>query len=120
MKIAVTSTGDTLDSIIDQRFGRADKFLVIDTNTGKNEVFNNSQNVNLSQGAGIQTAENVSRLGVEYVITGHCGPKAFHVLKAAGIKIIVGAEGTVRVAIQELVSGKLVPADNPDVEGHWM
>jgi len=120
MKIAVTSTGDTVDSQVDPRFGRASKFIVYETDTGKTRVINNTQSLNLPQGAGIQTAENLSRLDVECVITGHCGPKAFRTLQSAGIKVIVGAGGTVAEVIEQFKSGKLSPAETPDVEGHWM
>ena len=47
----------------------------------------NTPNLNATQGAGIQAAESVAWLGVETLITGHGGPKAFQVLSAAGIKV---------------------------------
>ncbi len=80
----------------------------------------NTQNFNAMQGAGIQAAETVCRHGAECVITGHCGPKAFRALKAAGIKIAIGAKGTVMQAIEDYKSGKLQSVDSPDVEGHWV
>ncbi len=100
MKIALTSTGKTLNSQVDPRFGRAASFIIFDVETGEINVVNNTQNANLPQGAGIQAAQNVSRCGVDYVITGHCGPKAFRTLQSAGIKILVGASGTVGEMIE--------------------
>jgi predicted Fe-Mo cluster-binding NifX family protein len=120
MKIVVTATGESLDSPVDQRFGRAAKFIMFDTDTGEHQAVDNSQNLNAAQGAGIQAAENVSRLDAQYVITGHCGPKAFRTLQAAGIKVIVGAEGTVAEAIEKFKSGELTPTQSSDVDGHWM
>jgi predicted Fe-Mo cluster-binding NifX family protein len=79
----------------------------------------NSQNLNAAQGAGIQAAATVSRLGATVLITGHCGPKAFRALMAAGIKIYTGATGTVSEAIAQFKAGKLSLADAADVEGHW-
>jgi predicted Fe-Mo cluster-binding NifX family protein len=119
MKIAVTSSGETLESEIDPRFGRAAKFVLFDTESGDFEVVDNEQNLNAAQGAGIQAAETVSRLGAEAVITGHCGPKAFRTLRAAGIQIFAGAEGTVAGAIEQFRSGSLEASESPDVEGHW-
>ena len=86
MKIAFSTSGETLDSPLDARFGRAPKFLVYDLDSETFEVVDNRQNLNAAQGAGIQSAETVARLGVNILVTGHCGPKAFRVLRAAGIK----------------------------------
>lgn len=119
MKIAVTSRGKLPDSPVDQRFGRAPFFVVVDTETGAVEAHDNVQSLSAPQGAGIQGAETVSRLGAEAVITGHCGPKAFRTLQAAGVRVVLGAEGTVAQAVEQFKAGALVPAGAPDVEGHW-
>ena len=119
MKIAVSSVGKAVESQVDPRFGRAAFFILADTETGAFEAHDNAQNLNAAQGAGIQAAETVSRLGAEVVITGHCGPKAFRTLHAAGIKVVVGAESTVAEALEQFKSGALVPMDAADVEGHW-
>jgi predicted Fe-Mo cluster-binding NifX family protein len=119
MRIAVTSQGEMLDSPVDPRFGRASRFILVDTETGRFQAVDNAQNLNAAQGAGIQAAGTVSQLGAEVVITGHCGPKAFRTLRAAGIQVVAGAEGTVAQAVEAFKSGKLKPAESPDVEGHW-
>ena len=119
MKIVVTSKGKTLESQVDPRFGRAANFVLIDTDTGAFEGHDNAQNLNAAQGAGIQAAETVSRLGAEAVITGHCGPKAFRTLRAAGVHVVVAAQGTVAQAVEAFQTGKLKPAESADVEGHW-
>jgi len=120
MKIAITSQGDTLDSAVDPRFGRAKYFIIFNTITKTFAVENNSQNLNAAQGAGIQAAQNVIETGVELVITGHCGPKAFKVLNAGNIQIVTDAKDTVQNAITDLQNGKLEIADSADVEGHWI
>lgn len=120
MIVVVSASGETLESKVDPRFGRAAHFIVVNTETGLFEAHENSQNLNAAQGAGIQAAENVSRLGAEIVITGHCGPKAFKTLSAAGIQVITGAEGTVAEAIDAFISGALKATDAPNVEGHWV
>lgn len=120
MKVAVTSMGQDLESKVDARFGRAKWFIVADTETNQVQVISNEQNLNASQGAGIQTAENISKHGVAAVITGNCGPKAFKTLGAAGIRIYCGAEGTVAEALEKFKGGKLKQADGANVEGHWV
>jgi predicted Fe-Mo cluster-binding NifX family protein len=120
MKIVVTSQGESLQAQVDPRFGRAARFLLYDTETGQVRSVDNRQSLNAAQGAGIQAAETVSRLGAECLITGHCGPKAFRTLMAAGIRIYTGARGTVAEAIAAFEQGRLPAAASADVEGHWV
>jgi predicted Fe-Mo cluster-binding NifX family protein len=120
LKVAVTSLGQDLECKVDPRFGRASWFIVIDTETNQYQAVSNEQNLNAGQGAGIQSAENISRHSVEAVITGNCGPKAFRTLGAAGIRIYCGADGTVSEALEKFRSGKLEQAEGANVEGHWV
>ncbi|MEE9934160.1 MAG: NifB/NifX family molybdenum-iron cluster-binding protein [Deltaproteobacteria bacterium] len=120
MKIAITTSGADLSAPLDSRFGRAPKFLIYDLDTGAFEVADNQQNLNAAQGAGIQSAQNIARLNVKALITGHCGPKAFRVLKAAEIKIFNCDATTVREALDLYRAGKLREAQDADVEGHWV
>ena len=120
MKIAVTSKGPTLDDEVDPRFGRAQVFLVVDTETGEFEAVDNKQNLEAAQGAGIQAGRIVAEHGAGVVITGHCGPNAFRTLSAAGVKVVIGADGTVKDAVEKFKSGELKPAEDADVEGHWV
>jgi len=119
MKVVVTTQGTDLDSAIDPRFGRAERFLLVDTETMQATVHDNTRNLNAAQGAGIQAAQAVCDLGAGAVITGNVGPKAFATLRAAGIAIYLGASGTVRHAIEQFRQGRLEPAGNANVEGHW-
>jgi predicted Fe-Mo cluster-binding NifX family protein len=120
LKIVITSTGNSLESPVDPRFGRAAYFIVYDLETGKHVTHDNLQNLNAAQGAGIQAAQTVAKLGAEWLLTGHCGPKAFQVLSSAGIQIAVGIEGTVAEAIENFKEGKHQATDSPDVDGHWV
>ena len=119
MKVVVTSTGESMDSEVDPRFGRAAIFIMVDTESGETSSEDNSAGVDAAQGAGVQAAEKLSRLGAECLITGHCGPKAFRTLQAAGIEVYTGASGTVTEAIEQLRSGGLHLSTGPDVGGHW-
>lgn len=119
MKVAITSQGPDMNSAVDPRFGRAKCFIVVNTETGDFTTHDNSQNLNAVQGAGIQAGRNVIDLGVEAVITGNVGPKAFATLQAGGVKIYVGAAGTVREALEKLKAGELECVSKANVEGHW-
>jgi len=119
MKIAITSQSQGLDAIIDSRFGRARIFVIYDMETEQTSYIDNVQNLNAAQGAGIQSAQTVSKSGAQALITGHCGPKAFRALTAAGIKIFNAPETTVAQAIELYKNGTLVQASDADVDGHW-
>ena len=45
MKIAVTSTGPEMDSVVDERFGRARYFLVVDLDTENIQSIDNTTNM---------------------------------------------------------------------------
>jgi predicted Fe-Mo cluster-binding NifX family protein len=119
MKIVFTTSGKMLQAPLDSRFGRAPKFLVYELDGDSFEVVDNQQNLNAAQGAGIQSAETVARLGAKGLVTGHCGPKAFRVLAAAGVKIYNTNARTVAEALEQYRTGKLTEAKTADVEGHW-
>lgn len=120
MKVAFTTSGDSLEAPVDIRFGRASRFLIYDTDTGDYEVIDNSQNKKAVQGAGIQASQNIARAGVKAVVTGHCGPKAFRVLEQAGVTVYQTDPVTVGEALKRFNAGTLRAADSADVEGHWM
>jgi predicted Fe-Mo cluster-binding NifX family protein len=119
MKIVITSEGTSLECPIDPRFGRTKHFLLIDTDTGEFSAHDNAQNLNAIQGAGIQAAQTIARLGALAVLTGHVGPKAFTTLQAANIAIYTGVSGTAKQAIEQFKSGQLELAVKADVQGHW-
>ncbi len=120
MKIAITSTGATLDATVDSRFGRAAMFVLYDLDNDSFEVVDNIQNLNAAQGAGIQAAQNVFNMGAGALITGHCGPKAYAALNAAGVKIYAGADGSVESMLAKYRAGELAESNEADVEGHWV
>jgi predicted Fe-Mo cluster-binding NifX family protein len=62
----------------------------------------------MAQGAGIQAAELVARAGVNFLLTGFVGPKAFQALTAAGIRVGQNLEGlTVRQAVERFQKGQV-------------
>ena len=119
MVIAVTAQKNDLQGEVDPRFGRAKHFLIVDSETMRFEVVENEQNLGLPQGAGIQAAQVVTNHRAEVVLTGNCGPKAFKILQAAGIKVVAGVSGRIEDAIQAYLRGELEHAENANVEGHW-
>ena len=119
MKIAVTSQGDTLDSQLDPRFGRAAYILIVDTETLEFEAFDNNENKNAFKGAGIQTAAMVGEKEAKVLLTGFCGPNAFKTLETAGVKISNNQSGRIIDVVQKFKQGDIVFADGANKDGHW-
>lgn len=117
MKICVTATGEDLDAQVDPRFGRCQYFVIVDSDSMKFEAFSN-ESISASGGAGIQAAQTVANKGAEVVITGNVGPNAFKTLSAAKIKIVTGASGTVKNAIEMYKSGGFSETDGATVGEH--
>ena len=119
MKIALTTSGQTLEAPLESRFGRSPRFLLYDSETGTFTIIANQQNYEAVQGAGIQSAQTIASHGVECLVTGHCGPKAFRALNAAGIKIYNTDATTVAEALRRFNNNELHQAEVADVQGHW-
>ena len=118
MKIAISSSGQALDSQVDQRFGRAEYFIVVETESMELEVIDNDNNAG-SGGAGIGTAKLLVDADVQAVLTGNCGPNAQKTLSAAGIKLYTGVSGTISDAIESFKAGKLSETLEPNVDAHF-
>lgn len=117
MKIAVSSMGKDLDSPVDPRFGRCEGFILVDTETMDFEHRANLDTMQLSSGAGIQTAKAVADAGAAAVVTGRVGPKAYAALNKAGIDIYVTEDSTVRSAVENFKAGKLSKASSSSPMG---
>ncbi len=118
MKVAVTSTGADLNSQIDARFGRCQRFLIVELDDMSFEALENP-NMALGGGAGIQSAQLMAEMGVKAVLTGNCGPNAYATLSAAGVEVVVGASGTVREAIELYKTGGLSAAQDANVQSKF-
>lgn len=119
MKIAITSTGSTLQSDVDPRFGRAKYIIIVDSETKEFEAIDNTENINAFKGAGIQAATMLSDKGAEALLTGYCGPNAFKTLDAAGIKVINDVSGTIEESLEQFKAGAFEYSSAPNAEGHW-
>jgi predicted Fe-Mo cluster-binding NifX family protein len=118
MKVAVSAQGTTLDAAVDPRFGRCQQILIVDADTLEHEVVSNP-NISASGGAGIQTAQMISKKGAQVLLTGHCGPNAFRTLQAAGVQVYIDVAGTIRTAIDQYKNNQLQAAVQPNVGGHF-
>jgi len=79
MKIAISSTGTTMESNVDPRFGRASYFVIVDPeNSQIVDVIDNRASQEAAHGAGINAATMVAQSGAEVILTGRVGPKELH------------------------------------------
>lgn len=118
-RIIVTTSGDTPRAPLEARFGRAPGFILYDLADDSFTRVDNTQNLNAAQGAGIQAAQTVVRTGAKALVTGHCGPKAFRVLSAAGVRVFTCDAATVEDAVTKYRAGELAECSAADVDGHW-
>ena len=119
MKIAISSTGNNLESELDARFGRCNYFLIIEIEDNRIKDFKAIENNAKAQvgGAGISAGEIVAKQKVDAIITVNLGPRAFSVFEQFGIKIYQG-EGEIKEVIQDFINGKLKELINSNAQQH--
>jgi len=112
MKIAVSSSGNNIESEVDIRFGRCPYFIIVEVEDKAIKSFEALENRATAQvgGAGISAAEIVANKNVNAVISGNVGPKAFSVFQQFNIEVYKGV-GTVKKAVEDFLEGKLEKID---------
>jgi predicted Fe-Mo cluster-binding NifX family protein len=118
MKVAITSKGETLDSEMDPRFGRCAYFIIIDADEVDNYEAISNEAVTAPGGAGVMAAQTVIDKGVEAIISGNFGPKAFDALSGSGIKLYTVNAGTVKESLDALVGGAAKLLDSATAAAH--
>ncbi|MBN2862026.1 MAG: hypothetical protein JXN62_02620 [Bacteroidales bacterium] len=88
MKVAITSTGKTLDSKLDQRFGRCSYFVIYDTDIKSIEFIPNP-NRDAQNGAGPASVQIVASRNVGKIISGEFGIKIKSLLDSLKIQMVV-------------------------------
>ncbi|MFW5791555.1 MAG: NifB/NifX family molybdenum-iron cluster-binding protein [Desulfohalobiaceae bacterium] len=108
MRIAISSTGGTPESLVDFGFGRSAGFMVYDDSTRQYEYIDNSASAQKNAGVGIQTVRTLAQAGVQTLLTGHLGPKAAQALEKEGIQTYSLLEKTtVSQAVQAFLNKRL-------------
>jgi len=105
MLIAFTAMENSLESMIDPRFGRAAYYVIVNTDTDEITIHDNSTGINASNGAGTGAAQTLSEYGVKELYTGRVGPKAADVLNTAGIIYHENITGTVQEVLSRIKAG---------------
>ena len=116
MKIAISTSGDSMEAAVDPRFGRCQNFLIVNTDTFKFQVIENVAQYE-GHGAGISAAQFIVEKGVNAIISGNIGPNAFRVLASANIQLY-SYSGLIKDAITKLKNNELSPVSGPTNPGH--
>lgn len=108
MNIVITTQGQSLDSRVNPRFGRASWFILYNTEDESWQAFENPAETQRG-GAGIAAAQFLADKGVETAISGRFGPNAHQALSAAGIKMVMfeDKEQTAREVIDDFLAERL-------------
>ncbi len=104
MRIAVTSTGPTLDDCVSTEFDNSKYLLIVDFDTLKYEAMVSPVVLDSGPAAGRLLAQQLLRAGVSKVLASHLDFTVFKSflksLQGTGIQIIDGMSGTVRSVVQ--------------------
>lgn len=117
LKVAVSSQGEGLGSLVDSRFGRCAYLVLVDTGTGEVESVPNPS-LSSAHGAGIGTAQFLSERGVGAVCAKNVGPNAFSALTASSVRVYSVAGNTVGDVIEQLRRGLLAEHRGATVTAH--
>jgi len=88
MKVAITSSGNNLESKLDQRFGRCAYFMIYDTET-KGMEFIPNPNKEAQEGAGPASVQLIATKGIKKVVSGEFGIKVKTLFDSLQIQLIV-------------------------------
>lgn len=105
MKIAIATSGTTLDAPFAPHFGRAENFIIFDTITKGWDVYPNPA-LDARGNVGVQAAEFIANLDVQVAISGDFGSNAARMLARAGIHMFSAAH-TIRKVLVDYEEGQL-------------
>lgn len=86
MIVAISSTGDTVESRVDSRFGRCSYFALFNTDTHQVEFVPNTA-AESSQGAGPAAVQLLAGHGVGKVVSGEFGVKVRPLLESLSVQM---------------------------------
>jgi predicted Fe-Mo cluster-binding NifX family protein len=108
MKIGIPTLGNKgLTEEVSPHFGRAPTFTVYDTDTKLVQVIDNTSE---HMGGSGKPPEELARHNVEVMVCSGLGPRAIDMFESYGIRVFVGASGTVRDTLDLFEGGILQEA----------
>jgi predicted Fe-Mo cluster-binding NifX family protein len=119
MKIIITASSNTIEGPFNPRFGRADYFMLYDSDSQEWSAFQNPA-ADARGGAGPQAVQFIAGKNPDVVISGRYGPSAYTALEASGIKTYIANTGTVNEVLGQFLDGQLnevAAATGPSMHG---
>lgn len=89
MKVAITSTGNSLESTIDQRFGHCAYFVIYDNESKAIEFIPNPNKKSKDKHAGTDAVQIATSRNVRKIISGDFGIRIKSLLDSMKIQMIV-------------------------------
>jgi predicted Fe-Mo cluster-binding NifX family protein len=117
MKVIVSSQGKDLDSKISPVFGRAQWFILVDTDDMSHESYENPS-TSQSSGAGIMAAQFVLKKGPASVLSANVGPNAFEVLQTGSVSCYIAKSGTVKETVEAFMNKELEKMGSATAKNH--
>ncbi|WIM44224.1 NifB/NifX family molybdenum-iron cluster-binding protein [Methanosarcina mazei] len=104
MKVCIpTKDNKGMDGTVEQHFGKAPSYTILDTETGEVSVIPNTSE---HMGGVDLPPEFLRKNGVEIMLCGGLGYKAVKMFESCGISVFVGAGGTVQDTIEAWRAGQ--------------
>jgi predicted Fe-Mo cluster-binding NifX family protein len=114
MILFISAKQPKMESQVDERFGRSEWFIKIDTDTSQWEALANPGN-SRPGGAGVATAQFAIDQKASAIVSGFYGPNAVEVLRAAKIELhlVSSSNATVQQTFDSFQQGKLARMGAP-------
>jgi len=119
MKVAICAKNDLgLNSEVDDRFGRAEYYVIFDTEKEETIVLENSAK-NEAAGAGGKAVSLLYKQGVDTLVVPELGPKALKAINAFELTVYqVDDSKTAQQVVNSLLAGKLTRLETASVKSH--
>ena len=115
MKICIPTMGENgLDNLVGEHFGRVPTYTIVDLVTDEVKVI---PNISHHMGGQGDPPEIMAREKVNIMVCQGLGRRAISMFEEFGIKVYIGASGTVREAVAAFKQGKLQKASINDACG---
>lgn len=119
VKVAICAKNNVgLNSEVDDRFGRAEFYVIVDLETNETKIIENTAK-NESAGAGGKSVSLLNKQGADVIIVPELGPKALKAMDAFELQAFqIDDSKTVQEALNSLNAGKLSKLDSASVKSH--
>lgn len=100
MKVAIASSGNTVESLVDERFGRCSYFALFNSDSGETKFYVNDSK-NATEGAGPAAVRFIANLEADKIVSGEFGMKIKSLLNDLNIQMIIMKQDK---TIEEVIS----------------